>query len=931
MSLKNIAIILNLTFISTLSAAVNPWDKTITQVTDSIVSIRVNAVRTFDTETSKVTQATGFVVDAERGIILTNRHVVNPGPVTADAVFSNNEEIEIKAIYRDPVHDFGFFQYDPKQLKFIHPKTLHLKPKLAKVGDEIKIIGNDSGEHMSILSGTLARLDRSAPQYQRGGYNDFNTFYFQSSADTSGGSSGAPVINQEGHVVALNAGANNRSSSSFFLPLYKITRALKAIQEGAPIHRGTVQATFDHIPYDQARRFKLSAEIEKEFRDSNQSNGLLVVTNTVKLGAADNKLLPGDIIISAQSSTQSLKNINRYEVLEIFFDEHVNQTVEVTISRLGELLTIPLLVENLHDITPDEFLELASGTFNNFSYQLARQTNLAAQGVYIANSGYMFGKVGINRGSVIQTINNIPVNNLDDFQSALSKLKQNEEFVVKYVSIGSPHLQQVSNAKFQTNWHLSQRCKRDDKQGVWPCEEIHWNSETKQPTSTRIQSLNYSDKYTQKIASSLVLVRASLPYHIDGQNYEHYSGTGLILDAKKGLVLADRNTVPIKMSDVNLTIAGIAEIPAKVVFVHPVHSYVLLEYDTKLLKGHQLKSAPLKSEPLEAGDSAWLIGYQSSNRLISERVNISSFEALSLPSPSVPRFRDANTNAITVNNPPLVASGVLLDKKGYVRAWWSNFELGNGETLDRGLPIKTIVSIRDQWLKKSSIDIYSIGAEFHPITLANAKKFGLNQSWMNKLQDVDNKPQVLKVIRRIAGSQAYDKLKDGDLLLAINDDVVETFEQLESKSNQPTVKISVWRDNQQLDYTIKTSRLSERGTEDIYLWSGALLQKPHRSLAVQHGIEPNGVYISWYWYGSPANRFNLSPLKRITELQGEKVENLEQFIKLTKKYSSDEYLSIRLVDIIGRESIISLKPDLRYWPTQRVFWDGEHWQNQLIK
>ena len=32
-------------------------------------------------------QATGFVVDAERGLILTNRHVVTPGPVVAEAVF----------------------------------------------------------------------------------------------------------------------------------------------------------------------------------------------------------------------------------------------------------------------------------------------------------------------------------------------------------------------------------------------------------------------------------------------------------------------------------------------------------------------------------------------------------------------------------------------------------------------------------------------------------------------------------------------------------------------------------------------------------------------------------------------------------------------------------------------------------------------------
>ena len=40
-------------------------------------------------------------MDAERGIILTNRHVVEPGPVTAKAILLNSEELSLKPIYRD--------------------------------------------------------------------------------------------------------------------------------------------------------------------------------------------------------------------------------------------------------------------------------------------------------------------------------------------------------------------------------------------------------------------------------------------------------------------------------------------------------------------------------------------------------------------------------------------------------------------------------------------------------------------------------------------------------------------------------------------------------------------------------------------------------------------------------------------------------------
>jgi pro-apoptotic serine protease NMA111 len=35
---------------------------------------------------------------------------------------------------------------------------------------------------------------------------------------------------------------------------------------------------------------------------------------------------------------------------------------------------------------------------------------------------------------------------------------------------------------------------------------------------------------------------------------------------------------------------------------------------------------------------------------------------------------------------------------------------------------------------------------------------------------------------------------------------------------------------------------------------------------------------------------------------------------------------IRLLDLIGRESIITLKQDKQYWPTKRIFYHGESWK-----
>src|ERR1700739_1468909 len=102
----------------------NPdWAETLERIAGSVVSIDVDSTRAFDTEWNSSAQATGFVVDAERGLILTNRHVVTHGPAHAEGHLLNREEVQLSPVYRDPVHAFGISRYDPQKLRFIKPKA----------------------------------------------------------------------------------------------------------------------------------------------------------------------------------------------------------------------------------------------------------------------------------------------------------------------------------------------------------------------------------------------------------------------------------------------------------------------------------------------------------------------------------------------------------------------------------------------------------------------------------------------------------------------------------------------------------------------------------------------------------------------------------------------------------------------------------------
>ena len=132
------------------------WANVVARTAPQVVSLQISYVRDFVEANQGVSSATGFIVDAEKGIILTNRHVVGSGPVNMTATFQNLERVDVVPLYRDPVHDFGFLRYNPADLKRNSPSSLTLNPKGATVGTDIRVIGSDGGEQLSILAGTIA-------------------------------------------------------------------------------------------------------------------------------------------------------------------------------------------------------------------------------------------------------------------------------------------------------------------------------------------------------------------------------------------------------------------------------------------------------------------------------------------------------------------------------------------------------------------------------------------------------------------------------------------------------------------------------------------------------------------------------------------------------------------------------------------------------
>jgi hypothetical protein len=109
-----------------------------------------------------------------------------------------------------------------------------------------------------------------------------------------------------------------------------------------------------------------------------------------------------------------------------------------------------------------------------------------------------------------------------------------------------------------------------------------------------------------------------------------------------------------------------------------------------------------------------------------------------------------------------------------------------------------------------------------------------------------------------------------------------------------------------------------------------VLQAPYRDIAAQRGVEPTGVYVSFFAFGSPASRYGLYAGRRITAVDGIPVADLDAFLELVRGKRDRE--SVRLTTVIwnGQTEVLTLKLDDTYWPGYEVVWVDGEWRRRPL-
>lgn len=256
------------------------------------------------------TIGTGFVV-SDKGIIVTNKHVVLDPETKYTVVTRDDQKYEVKRIYRDPIFDLALVQIDGSKLQALE---LGDSSKL-KVGQTVIAIGNALGQFTNtVTTGVVSGLGRKV--------FESSDNLIQTDAAINPGNSGGPLLNSSGQVIGVNVAISEGAQNiGFAIPI----NSVKAIVDEF-ISKGKVSRPFLGVQY---RFISKDVAILNEVPQGAYIQAVVDNSPAKKAGVEE-----GDIITKINGESVDSEN----KIAEVIQKASIGQKIELEIWRDGKTL-----------------------------------------------------------------------------------------------------------------------------------------------------------------------------------------------------------------------------------------------------------------------------------------------------------------------------------------------------------------------------------------------------------------------------------------------------------------------------------------------------------------------------------------------------------------------------------------------------------------
>lgn len=188
------------------------------------------------------TIGTGFVV-SDKGIIVTNKHVVSETGIKYNVVTKDGKKYEIRKIYRDPVLDLAIVQVEGEDLKALE---LGDSSKL-KVGQTVIAIGNALGRFTNtVTTGVVSGVGRRVVAES---LDDL----IQTDAAINPGNSGGPLLNSAGQVIGVSVAVSEGAQNiGFAIPINSVKKITDEFIATGSVSRPFLGVSYRFISRDVA-------------------------------------------------------------------------------------------------------------------------------------------------------------------------------------------------------------------------------------------------------------------------------------------------------------------------------------------------------------------------------------------------------------------------------------------------------------------------------------------------------------------------------------------------------------------------------------------------------------------------------------------------------------------------------------------------------
>lgn len=349
-----------------------------------------------------ISVASGVIVDAKNGYIITNAHVVNDAQIIV-VTLGDGRHYTAKIIGIDKPSDVALIQIKAKNLTAV---TFGNSTDL-KVGDFVAAIGNPFGLNQTVTSGIISGLGRTTL-----GIENYENF-IQTDASINPGNSGGGLIDMKGQLMGINTAILAPSSGSigigFAIPSNMVKSVMTQLIEYGNVKRGVLGIGAQDLTPDLAAAFKIKS-----------AKGAAVTQVLPNSPAQLSGMKVGDIIVAVNNIP--IKNAS--DVVNTVGFLRVDSKVIIDILRNNKPISVNVTLSDVKKRT--ELIEkmdpfLYGVGLKNFTLLSPIHGNVKGVMVISVDRDSNSWRSDLRPGDVITSVNQQKITNIEELKAAVAK------------------------------------------------------------------------------------------------------------------------------------------------------------------------------------------------------------------------------------------------------------------------------------------------------------------------------------------------------------------------------------------------------------------------------------------------------------------------------------------------------------------------------